>query len=258
MLALIAGKGALPGAVAAAHGGPVRVCALEHCPPDLPVDRTFRLETLGSLLRWMRRQGVTDVCLCGSVTRPPVSLARVDLRTWPLVPRVLRALRRGDDGALRIFIAIFEASGFRVVAAHEAAPALLPPVGAWGQIPEGAAELARLGDAVSERQAAEDLGQACVLRDGIVLQREGVEGTDAMLQALTDAEGGVLYKAPKPGQDRRADLPVIGPETVRRAAAAGLSGIVIEAQGVMVLEQPLVRALIEETGLFLWVRERGA
>lgn len=79
-----------------------------------------------------------------------------------------------------------------------------------------------------------------------------------MLQALTDAEGGVLYKAPKPGQDRRADLPVIGPETVRRAAAAGLSGIVIEAQGVMVLEQPLVRALIEETGLFLWVRERGA
>ena len=45
---------------------------------------------------------------------------------------------------------------------------------------------------------------------------------------------------------------------MRRAAAAGLSGIVIEAQGVMVLEQSLVRALIEETGLFLWVRERGA
>lgn len=67
--------------------------------------------------------------------------------------------------------------------------------------------------------------------------------------------GAILYKAPKPAQDRRVDLPTIGPETARRAAAAGLDGIVIAAHGVFVLDQNLVLQILDETGLFLWVRD---
>jgi DUF1009 family protein len=66
--------------------------------------------------------------------------------------------------------------------------------------------------------------------------------------------GGLLYKAPKPGQDRRIDLPAIGPETVRRAAAAGLEGIVVEAGGVMILDRDETIAAADRAGLFLWVR----
>jgi len=68
--------------------------------------------------------------------------------------------------------------------------------------------------------------------------------------------GGILYKAPKPGQDRRIDLPAIGPATVRGVAAAGLNGIVIEAEGVMVLDAATVVDLADRLGLFLWVRAR--
>ena len=55
--------------------------------------------------------------------------------------------------------------------------------------------------------------------------------------ARPDPKGarGVLFKGPKPGQDRRLDLPAIGPETVRGAAAAGLAGVAVEAGGVMIL-----------------------
>ncbi len=73
-------------------------------------------------------------------------------------------------------------------------------------------------------------------------------------RAQAIAEGGVLVKAPKPGQDRRADLPAIGPGTVEGAANAGLSGIVIEAGGVMVLDLPATIAACDRAGLFLWVR----
>jgi DUF1009 family protein len=66
--------------------------------------------------------------------------------------------------------------------------------------------------------------------------------------------GGLLYKAPKPGQDLRADLPAIGPDTVRGAAAAGLEGIVIEAGGVMVLDRAETVRAADAAGLFLWVR----
>jgi DUF1009 family protein len=259
MLALIVGRGDLPGAVAAAHGAPVLVCALEGDLPDvLAVDRVFRLESLGGLLRWLKRSGVTEVCFCGSISRPYLDWRRLDFWTWRLVPRVLRALKRGDDGALRIAMGIFEEAGFRMVAAHEAAPGLLPVNQVLGVLPPDAEALGALGDRVSAEQAATDLGQACVLGSDGVLARESETGTDAMLEGLTEAEGGVLYKAPKPGQDRRADLPVIGPGTVSRAAEAGLTGIIIEYQGVMVLDQARVRALIEEHGMFLWIRERGA
>lgn len=262
MRALIAGQGALPAAVRAAQDGPMLICALDHCPPDhVTADLTFRLETLGTLLRELKRRGVTTVCMCGAITRPRLSLARLDLATLPLLPRVYRALKRGDDGALRIAINIFESAGFKVEAAHEAAPDLLPKPGLWGRatLPEGAAGMAELGDTVSAEQGRADLGQACVLRGPQVLAREGQDGTDAMLAALADrARGGVLYKAPKPTQDRRADLPVIGPGTVHRAAEAGLRGLIIEAGGVMVLDQPRVAQRLEAEGLFLWIRPPAA
>jgi len=67
-------------------------------------------------------------------------------------------------------------------------------------------------------------------------------------------KGGILFKAPKPGQDRRIDLPAIGQATVRAAAAARLEGIAIEAGGVLVLDAPGVVDLADRLGLFLWVR----
>ena len=66
--------------------------------------------------------------------------------------------------------------------------------------------------------------------------------------------GAVLYKAPKPGQDRRVDLPLIGPETAVAAAAAGLDGIILEAGGVMVLDLPRVVETLDRCGMFLWIR----
>ncbi|EPX78157.1 LpxI family protein [Salipiger mucosus] len=261
MLALIAGQGALPRAVAEAQAQPPVVCALEPLEPEgLTPDIRFRIERLGRLLRDLEVRGVTTVCMCGAVPRPELRLGRLDWRTLRLLPRVIRALRRGDDGALRIAVSIFEDAGLRVIGAHEAAPVLLPPPGvATRTTPgEGVAEMAALGDQVSAEQGAVDLGQACVIRGSEVLAREDDSGTDAMLAALPEGggAGGILYKAPKPGQDRRVDLPVIGPQTARGAVRAGLAGIVIEARGVMVLNRAEVIEALDAAGAFLWVRER--
>ena len=258
-LALIAGRGALPGAVAGAVADAPLICALEGNPPDvLRPDRVIQLEKLGSFLNWLKRQGVSELCLCGGVDRPSLRWWRLDLATLALVPRIRRALSRGDDGALRIALDLFEEAGFRVLGAHEVAPELLMPPGTVGTRSGDAEALAALGDRVSTEQGRADLGQSCVLRGGQVVTREDDSGTDAMLAGLQQSEGrdGILYKAPKPGQDRRVDLPTIGPDTVRGAARAGLAGIVIEAGGVIVLDQPEVTQRLAETGLFLWSRER--
>jgi Uncharacterized protein conserved in bacteria len=82
-----------------------------------------------------------------------------------------------------------------------------------------------------------------------------VAGTDPALQP-EDARG-VLYKGPKPGQDWRADLPAIGPETMRRAAEAGLAGVAVAAGATLALGLDETRAAADAAGLFLWGDAHG-
>ena len=91
------------------------------------------------------------------------------------------------------------------------------------------------------------------------------KGTDAMLPsrcgALLDALEmskpiGVLVKSVKPGQDRRADLPTIGPETIRLAADAGLAGVAYDAGGTILAEREtcIARVLRRTWAILAWLR----
>lgn len=298
-LALICGQGRLPRIVADAQTERPLICVLAGFEPDgLVADLTFYLETLGTLLDTLRARGITRVCLCGSIRRPPIDPARLDTKTAPLVPRLQMALTSGDDGALRIVMELFQEAGLTIAAVDELVPDLLPAEGVLtfkSYAPQNSTE-ARMGERAVAAMGARDAGQACVVRGDTVLAREDAAGTDAMLRRLardrnsgggdfltnpinaasdmfggllgdaTDwltggtspTEGGILFKAPKPGQDRRADLPVIGGGTPDAVAAAGLSGIVIEAGGVMILDRAKTVARCDTLGLFLWVREKSA
>jgi len=106
-----------------------------------------------------------------------------------------------------------------------------------------------------------DVGQAAVVAKGYVLAVEAAEGTDAMLVRCAElrelgrirrrSRAGVLVKAPKPGQEERVDLPTIGPETVKKAAAAGLAGIAVAAGQVLMAERAATIGAANQHGLFL-------
>jgi len=261
LLALIAGSGALPGELVSRLEDAPLICTLDGNDPDtLKVDVRFRLETLGTLLENLREKGVTRICMAGAIGRPVIDPGAIDAATRPLVPLLQAAMASGDDGALRAAITAFEQGGFKVSGAHEIAPDLLPPAGcatlAQPDV-DDRADAVR-GARIVAAMSAVDIGQACAVFRAQALAVEGKFGTDWMLGTLKnrpDKGGGLLFKAPKPGQDRRVDLPAIGADTITAAAAAGLSGVVIEAGGVLVLNPAGVEAHCNHLGLFLWVRE---
>lgn len=260
MLALIAGRGALPGQVAQATEPRPLICALEGQPPDdLVPDITFRLETLGSLLVELGKRGVTEVCMAGAIDRPDLDPTKLDAETAPLVPLLQGALQEGDDGALKAVIGLFEQTGFTIRAAHDLAPDLIAPPGVlskrWpdAQIRRDAAK----GAMILEALAPMDVGQACVVATGQALGIEGIGGTEWMLRTLPEStlrQYGVLVKGTKRGQDRRADMPTIGPDTVRQAGEAGLAAIVVDAGDVIILDQDEVIRLCNALDLILWSR----
>jgi DUF1009 family protein len=65
------------------------------------------------------------------------------------------------------------------------------------------------------------------------------------------ARAGVLVKAPKPGQDRRFDLPAIGPDTIEQAQKAGLVGIAVEAGSTIVADPAALARAADAAGIFV-------
>ena len=264
--AIIAGRGGLPAALVAAMDAPV-VAALEDFMPDgLTPDITFRIERLVPFLRGLEDRGVTQVVFAGAVTRPRLDPAMFDPATAQLVPALMAAMQGGDDATLRAVLAIFQDFGFRIAGVADVAPAL---------VPSGGFLTARVAAAIDDRDAARaaaivhalgamDVGQGAVVQQGLCLAVEALPGTDAMLAHVAALPvslrpdpahgGGVFYKAPKPGQDMRIDLPTLGPETVRAAAKAGLAGIAWAAGGVICLDKPAMIAIADQVDLFLWAR----
>lgn len=264
-LALIAGRGRLPALIAEAAPGAL-VCEMEGTASEAPGERLpWRVERLGTLLATLREREVEAVCLCGALHRPRVDLAAVDGTTVPLLGRILAALPRGDDATLRAAVAIFEEAGIAVLAPEAIRPDLLPPAGVLeGEVSSAARRDVERAAEILHVLGVADVGQACVVAQGQCLAVEALPGTDHMLSVVAGLGSrrpdpgrgrGVVMKAPKRTQDRRVDLPAIGPETVRGAAAARLAGVVVEAGGVLVLDLEATRREAREAELFLWVRE---
>jgi DUF1009 family protein len=263
--AVIAGRGGLAAIVAAALERPL-VAALQGFAPDgLTPDLMFRVERLVPFLDHLAEQGVTRVVFAGAVQRPRLDPALFDPATARLVPQLLAAMQGGDDAALRGVIALFEEQGLEVVGVDQVAPDLVPGPGILaGAVTDGDRRDAARAALIVQALGAVDVGQGAVVAQGLCLGVEALPGTDALLDFVArtgaalrpDPKGarGVLYKAPKPGQDRRVDLPAIGPGTVAQAAAAGLAGIAWEAGGILLLDRAATIAAAEDAGLFLWSR----
>jgi DUF1009 family protein len=269
-LGIIAGGGELPTAIAAAarEGGRevfvlgISGMASESALAPFPHALAGRGE-LGKAIKLLKEAHCTEVTFAGRVPRPQFSKIKLDAKGALALPWIVGAARRGDDALMRTVLGLFEKEGFRVIGSDEAAHALLVPRGLIGGIEPDDQELADIARAVKVVRAMgqHDIGQAAVVCEGLVLAIEAAEGTDEMLRRVAElpealrgtpsARRGVLVKAPKPGQERRVDLPVIGQRTLDLAAAAGLGGIAVQAASTLILHRHSMVTSADANGMFL-------
>jgi DUF1009 family protein len=269
-IALICGGGSLPFAVAdslAAAGRRVVLLAHRHWVDPAAAARYrhhwIALGQFGRIMRLARAEGCRDLVFIGTLVRPALTQIRFDWVMLRALPRLLRAFRGGDDHLLSGIARIFEDQGFRLLGAHEVAPQILMPQGALGRREPSARDREDVARALAMLAAIGpyDVGQAAVIADGRVLAIEAAEGTDGLLERVAElrasgrislpARRGVLVKAPKPAQDRRFDLPTIGPRTLEGVARAGLAGLAVVAGEAIIAEPDRVAKLADELGVFV-------
>jgi hypothetical protein len=221
------------------------------------------LGQLGRILRLARLDGCREAIFIGALLRPPLAKIRLDWPTIRIIPRLLRAARGGDDQLLKGVAEIFERGGLRIVGLETVAPKILVPLGVLTRCQPTDRDRADIARALKLIAALGpfDVGQAAIVADGHVLSVEGAEGTDNMLARINEMRGqdrvtarlgtGVLVKSPKPGQDRRFDLPAIGPLTVENVARAGLAGLAVTAGSTLIATPMEVIAAADRANIFL-------
>lgn len=267
-VAILAGGGKLPSMIAesvARRGAVPHIVAIEG-EADAAVEAYphtwVNFGHAGRMIRALKGEAPTGpdntMVIAGAVKRPDIARIRADLGLFRLLPQVLKFITAGgDDALLTRIVKLFESQGLHVSGVHDVAPELLMPAGALGRhtldataradAVVGANLLVALGDL--------DVGQGVVVANGRIVAIEGVEGTDRMLARAASLRehatvpSGVLVKRPKPKQERRVDLPTIGPGTVESANAAKLAGISVAANETLVLDRDETMKAADATGM---------
>ena len=268
-LSIIAGGGDLPIAVARAaeaSGRPLHIFAISGAASyavEAYPHSWINFGHIGKILSVSRAKNCRDLVIAGAVRRPRLRDLRLDFGALVNLPSLLGWTVGGDNSVLAGIIGFFESKGFTVIGAHEIAPDLLAGKKIFTKRKPNKTDKAdiAIGLKVIDALGALDVGQAAVVANQYVLAVEAAEGTDLMLERCRDLNtwwksggrkrSGVLVKCAKPGQERRIDLPTVGPGTVRLAAEAGLAGIAIAAHDVLVLNCEEFVQSANEAGLFV-------
>jgi DUF1009 family protein len=219
-------------------------------PAGVSAAGTVPLGDIGAVARFFLECGATRAFMAGGVRRSGAWRdVRPDLRGLALLPR---AVLGGDDGLLRALADRFAGLGVEIGDPSEFLTDLFAPRGAIAgpRLADAARDDLELAWSAAIEHGSAGRGQAVLVHRGRVVDREDRAGTDALL-ARAPGPGAVMAKAVKPGQDRRFDMPVIGPSTIIVASLVGVRAIAVEAGGVLLLGKGRVLELCEERGVSL-------
>jgi DUF1009 family protein len=275
-IGIICGAGSLPGAVADAlvrHGRrPVMFAIKGWADPkmvELYAHHWVALGQVGRLFRLAHAERCREAIFIGTLTRPALRQIRLDWQTLRMMPRIVRAFAGGDDRLLSGVARLLEGGGLRIIGVKEVAPDIVVPEGVLGRYqpsPRDQSDILRALSLIATLGPF-DVGQAAVVANNRVLALEPAEGTDDLIARVAELRGqgrlatphgvGVLVKAPKPTQDRRFDLPAIGPQTVANVARAGLAGIAVAAGDTLIADAAEAVAAADRAKIFLVGVPRG-
>lgn len=244
-IALIAGNGIYPETfvTAARKAGVKRLVAaafLNETKPELAnqVDAIewFRVGQLGKMISFFKKQEIRQAVMVGQIAPKNLFDLRPDMRTLLMLARLKQRNAETLFGGIADELA---KDGITLLPATSFLEHLMPEAGqiAGPQIKARRWEDAHYGFSIAKESSRLDIGQTVVVKNGTVLAVEAFEGTNEAVKrgGALGRGGATMVKVSKPNQDLRFDVPVIGPDTIRQAAAAGVDVIAIEAGMTLLL-----------------------
>lgn len=267
-IGIMAGSGQFPFLVARgarSNGLRVVICGFQgNADPALETEADVftmvHLGQLGKLIDFFKSNGVARACMAGAISKPKALDIKPDFRVAKLMFKLVG--NKGDDAILRAVAEELHSDGITVVPPDDLAPGLRSPAGILGRVTpdKDAWDDVRFGYRIAKAVGALDIGQCVVVRSGIVIAVEGIEGTDAAIARGGElgGPGCTVVKVVKPNQDRRLDLPSIGAGTLELLAKYKMSCIAFDAEGTLFFDREAGLARADGNGIAVVALPREA
>jgi UDP-2,3-diacylglucosamine hydrolase len=206
---------------------------------------------LGKIIRTFKKSGVREAVMAGGIRKVKLlSNFRPDIRG---VGFLARMKSREDDGLLRGVAEELEGEGIQVLESTLCLSQFIAPEGVLTRCAPTTDqwEDVRLGFRVAKEIGRLGIGQTVVVKSGIVIAVEAVEGTDAAIRRGGELgkKGCVIVKVSKPQQDLRFDVPAVGLDTVKNLQASGAAVLAVEAGKAILLEKDLFIKDADDRGI---------
>jgi DUF1009 family protein len=263
-LGIIAGKGALPSLVMREslklELQPVIVCFKDNN-VSIDLSNVPYLETtlgkIGQILEFFKSKNVEYLIFAGSVPRPSFSLLSFDATGVKWMQKLGLKAFGGDDALLSGICELLTQEDFKIISTKDFLPNLVLKQGIYTNTKPSAQDLLDIkrGSETLELLSSADIGQSCIVQEGIVLGIEAIEGTAELMQRCVNLKrnpkGGTLIKLAKKGQSELVDLPTIGIDTIKSLHNGNYAGIAVSANTTQILQFDEVIKLCNEYKLFL-------
>lgn len=216
---------------------------------------------IGAILKTLHEENITHITLAGALKRPNLQSLSVDITGMQWLRRLGVSIFKGDDGLLSSVLKLIEKEGFVVIPPHTLLDNVICSPGLLTRHKPSPQDLLDIQKGMKLLRALSpfDVGQAVVIRQGVVLGIEAIEGTQGLLERIAkmqdkaphETPSGVLIKCAKMDQNLNVDVPTIGQDTVMQVQDANLKGVALSAYTTQILNREKVIALCNEKGLFL-------
>ncbi len=222
--------------------------------PELVADTPHEWIDMAEIARTLeifREQGVTDIVMAGGLSRPPLKALKPPALAAKILKRMGAAFFKGDDAMFKAIVSIFEEEGFKILGVDDVLKDILTPKGILTKAKPANMDEITLAVNSAKSLGKKDIGQAVIVQNNAVIAQEDAQGTDALIVKTGSTEGAILAKVKKPAQERRVDLPTIGPDTIEALAKNNYAGVALEADHSLILHRDQVIMLADKHGLFV-------
>ena len=226
----------------------------------------IRYEKIGEALLYLKQNSISDVALIGYLERPEIDVFKLSVESQRILSKVVSTLKKGDGAIFTAVKKMLIDENFNVVKVQDLLPELTLLPGRFGSSFEEKIKTHEIerGISIFLDYTKLDVGQSLVFQGGHCLGMETITGTDEMIKAIINyrksnygkslkmLSGGILIKGSKPKQVLDIDTPVIGPDTIKLAHKARLTGLVIESNKVILVNKDLIIDLVKSYNMFLF------
>lgn len=217
----------------------------------------FKPHYISQIFKYLKQNNLTRIIIAGRVSRGNLSKLIFDRVGIKVFTEIVKS-GFNDSNIYSTIIKFIERNGFKIISPNEIIEDILAQKGNMTNISINRQIKADIkkGVTILKGIISYDIGQALIINNGLVLGVEAAEGTNKLINRCAKYRNinssGVLIKLCKPHQDKRVDLPCIGPDTVKNIAKHAYKGIVVEAKKSIILASKDTIKLAVENKIFIY------